>query len=429
MDNTDDFAILRAELATLRQEVVKLRNGAPATPKASASLETTEPPQRNRRGFLRLAGAAAVGATAAAVAGSTQEAAAKSGAPVLIGNANSSTNANEPTRLDSPSPSTLDRNTFHVNNETNPLGLATEPPANLRIAGAFRVNGADDSNGYRTGVYARVTDLPANPGGTGVFASAGGVENPYVGTGTSIGVLSTAKAGGFGVVSSIPVGSASSIGVLSMTPDGYGVVSISNTGVALVAGGGGRIQQALRTLGAPTVGTYGAGEQIRDAAGDMYICIANGTPGTWRKVTAQAPGFSNSGGSINLLSTPIRLLDTRPGTAAPINNGFARVTGNTTLTIQITGTAVITPDGSLSVPAGAKGVIGNITIIRPDGEGYAQVWPSGAPPTTSTINYGPINASPAIANSFTCGLTTDGKVNILTYVTAHVLFDVAGFVF
>ena len=430
MDHSpDQVEMLRDELATLRQEVETLRAAAATTRLPAAGVETVEPPHSNRRGFLRLAGAAAVGATAVAVAGSTQQAAAAGGSPMLIGRTNVADTVFETTRLISTSGTTLDFKTFQVDNSSTTF---LDIPSGARVAGAFTVAGTDTSDGHRVAVYARVAGSVANPGGIGVLASADGDDSPfpgYLGL-SSIGLVATAKAGGLGVVGSTAAGDASSFGVLGLSPDGFGVVALSDTGVSLVAGGAGRFQQSLTgALGAPAAGSHAAGEQVRDSAGDMYICTTAGTPGTWRKMTAQAPGFANSGGSINLLATPIRLLDTRPGTSAPINNGFVRVAGNTTLALQITGTTVATPFGSLSVPAGSKGVIGNLTIIGPSGDGYAQVWPSGAPPTTSTINYGPVNANPAIANSFTCGLTAAGKLNILTFATAHVLFDVAGFVF
>jgi hypothetical protein len=257
-----------------------------------------------------------------------------------------------------------------------------------------------------------------------VFGSHEGVDNTFA-SGYSFGVFGTAEAGGYGVMGYTPTGT-NSTGVLGRSDAGTGVIASSFTGVSLLVRDGGRMQQALRVAGAPTTGAFTAGEQIRDANADLYICTASGTPGTWRKVTAQHPAYANSGGSINLLSTPIRVFDTRPGTSAPLNNGFVKVAGNTIVPLQITGTVV----AGISVPAGAKGILGNVTIIGPNGDGFAQVWPAGqAAPTTSNINYGTVNASPAIANSFISGLDAAGKVNVLTYQTAHVLLDIAGFVY
>ncbi len=422
---TNDVDLLREELATLRKEMDVLRAQAPVARAVATSAVAAdeEAPQSNRRGFLKLAGAAAAGATAVAVVGSSQQAAALNGDPLQMGVASQAPSLTTPaskTRMYNPSGTDLMPVLMHFDNYTS--GSVTVP-ANHRVALAATLSGPDATLGYRTGLYAKSTNPVAGGGGQGVFGSHEGVDNTFA-TGYSFGVFGSAEAGGYGVMGYTPTGT-NSTGVLGRSDAGIGVVASSYTGVSLLVRDGGRLQQALRATGAPVSGAFTIGEQIRDGVGDMYICIASGTPGTWRKVTAQAPGYANAGGSINLLPQPIRLLDTRPTTTAPLNNGFAKVAGNTTLTLQITGTAV----AGVSVPAGAKGVIGNITIIAPTGDGYAQVWPSGAAPTTSNINYGTLNANPAIANSFITALDPTGKINILTYQTAHVLIDVAGFVF
>ena len=40
-----------------------------------------------------------------------------------------------------------------------------------------------------------------------------------------------------------------------------------------------------RTTGAPTAGTHAQGELMMDAAGALHVCIAAGTPGTWKTVS------------------------------------------------------------------------------------------------------------------------------------------------
>lgn len=420
---TTEVDLLREEIATLRKEMEVLRAQQPA---ASATARTAVPadeaPQSNRRNFLKLAGAAAAGATAVAIAGSAEQAAALNGDPLKMGVVSqAATSHTDKTRMYNPSGSDLMPIMMHLDNYTS---SSITPPSSHRIALAATVSGSDATTGYRTAIYAKTTNPTVGGGGQGVFGSHEGADNPFA-TNFSFGVVGTTEAGGYAVFGYNPTGTTST-GVLGRADAGTGVIASSQTGVSLLVRDGGRMQQQLRVVGAPTAGTFTAGEQIRDGNADLYICTASGTPGTWRKVTAQHPAYANSGGSINLLSKPIRLLDTRSGTTAPLNNGFAKVAGNTVLTLQITGTVA---DG-LSVPAGAKGILGNLTIIGPNGDGYAQVWPGGlAAPSTSNINYGTVNASPAIANYFISALDAAGKLNVLTYQTAHVLIDVSGFVF
>ena len=385
-------------------------DGNPDAPDAAA----TEAVENNRRGFLKLAGIAAAGATVAAIAGAAEPAAAATGAALLIGSTNSPSLANQTTSLFNPA-ATLDSQVFRVDNNTVAPPVI---PANLRVAVVGAVSGSGAAE-VATGVYGRIT----GPTGQGVFGSANGVDNPFPG---STGVAGTAGTGGVGVLGYVAAG-ANSVGVRGLSNFGIGVLAESDSGLAVSVLGfkGGRLmQQPTPTAGAPLgVGVFG--EQIRDTAGDLYICIVAGTPGTWRKVTAQHPAYANAGGSINLLAQPIRLFDTRPASTAPLNNSLAKVSAGVIVTLQITGTVA----SGLSVPAGAKGILGNITVVAPDNGGYAQVWPSGPLPSTSNLNFSVLSATPAIANSLICALTPAGTLNISTSARSDILLDVTGFIY
>jgi hypothetical protein len=203
-------------------------------------------------------------------------------------------------------------------------------------------------------------------------------------------------------------------GVEGATDAGYGVVGSSGTGIDLAAVGSGRIfQQPAGFVGAPTSGSYLTGEQIRDGVGNMYICISGGSPGTWRKVAAGVPGVT---GAINFLANPIRLLDTR--TSSPWTAG-------STHSIQITGVAV----GGISVPSGAVGVIGNVTVVGPSSGGDLRLYPGSTAPATSTINF---LTGQTIANGVTIGLSSSGKLNFKVDMASgaqtNVLFDASGYI-
>lgn len=422
-DSPSEIELLRAELAELRKEVAVMQT---RTTVATASIEVvkqdtdvSEGPEANRRGFLRLAGAAAVGATAAAVMSQSSPAAATTGQPVLIGVTNTATAVNDTTVLQCQSSTALDDQTMRVNNWSNTFITL---PTDHRIALAATTSGVDSANGQRVGVYGR-TSAPGSLGGTGVFGSSEGAENTF-GANFSFGVVGTAGLdAGYGVFGYNPTGT-SSVGVLGRADAGIGVIASSFTGVSLLVRDGGRLQQALRsTAGAPTTGSFTVGEQIRDSAGDAYICTASGAPGTWRKLVAQHPSFASSGGSINLLSKPIRILDSR-GNGAPITNGSAKFSVNTPLTAQITGTDV----GGLSVPAGATGILGNLTATQAAAGGYALVWAgaAGTPPATSNINFVP---GADVANYFISALDSAGKLNVQASQPTHLIIDIFGFLF
>ncbi len=207
-----------------------------------------------------------------------------------------------------------------------------------------------------------------------------------------------------------------SMGIVGQSIGGYGVVADAGGGIDVWVGGlagNGRLLTNLQAVaGAPSYSAM-AGEQIRDANGDLFLCVASGTPGTWRKVAAGIPGVS---GAINFLDNPIRLLDTR--------NSSAWVAGSTH-TLQVTGVNI----GGISVPAGAVGVVGNVTVVRASAGGDLRLYPGATAPNTSSINFA---TGQIIANGVLVGLNSSGQFNIKvdmpTGATINVLFDASGFI-
>ena len=133
---------------------------------------------------------------------------------------------------------------------------------------------------------------------------------------------------------------------------------------------------------------------------------------------------ANTGGVMNLLPNPIRLLDTRINSVR--NNNGLPVGGGGTLVLQVTGASDLNLSSTV-VPAGAVAVIGNVTVVFPEGAGDLRLFPHGQGiPTTSNLNY---NVNVTIANSATVGLDASGQLDIYVDAsTTHVLFDASGFV-
>jgi hypothetical protein len=82
-------------------------------------------------------------------------------------------------------------------------------------------------------------------------------------------------------------------------------------------------------------------------------------------------------------------------------------------------------------PADATGVALNVTVVEPEGDGFATVWPCDAPrmPETSNINYAssPPGGNPTVApNAVMVGLGSSSQICTHVSVRAHVLVDVAG---
>ena len=253
-------------------------------------------------------------------------------------------------------------------------------------------------------VVFRATATAANS--TAVGANAGGGTSAY-------GVYGTAGTNGNGVLGL--ANGASSYGVFGTTDSGYGVVGTSSTGIDLAALGSGRLWQKTASFtGAPTSGTYFTGEQIRDAAGNLFICISGGSPGTWKQVLTLGTTFN--GGMIGFLSTPIRVYDSRTSNDPLVGNGQRNVT--------VAGVNI----GGVQVPKGSIGCIGNLTVYRPTTSGYLVIYPAGSrTPSSSTVNY---VAGQTIPNSFAVGLSTGGQVTVHAFQrgSCHFIVDIAGFV-
>jgi hypothetical protein len=115
----------------------------------------------------------------------------------------------------------------------------------------------------------------------------------------------------------------------------------------------------------------------------------------------------------------VRLLDTRPGATACYTPG-APLAANASRTQAAVGTC----DG-LVIPATAKAIVGNATVVSPPASGHITLYPSDAAlPTASNLNY---VAGQIVPNAFTVGLSAAGSFNIYTPTSTHFIVDVAGY--
>ncbi|HEV7514968.1 MAG TPA: hypothetical protein VGR07_01580, partial [Thermoanaerobaculia bacterium] len=87
--------------------------------------------------------------------------------------------------------------------------------------------------------------------------------------------------------------------------------------------------------------------------------------------------------------TPCRVLDTRQ--SSPLQAGVER-------TIPVVG-------GTCGVPADATAVMLVASAVTPSAAGHIQLYPSPPPPTTSTINFPPMNPNAALSNNSVVELT------------------------
>ena len=379
MTQHDDLiAELAAQVADLRAEVSALQQRLATAPTAPANaiehstVADAAPRGTSRRSLLRGAAAATAAAAVATVAvGGVQQAHAApeaTGGAFTLGQAN---DANATTTLQPTSGST-------------PSSMLTVTTS-VRFGTAFTANTA-----MGTGFSATDTG-----GGTGLYGNSAGGTGVFGITSTGYGV--------YGVSNSSPAvfGSSSSAqGILGQSQSGYGVAGASVSGDDLAATGTGLMFQKLsRNPGPPTSGTYMAGQSLRDALGDLWLCISGDgtTLGQWARVALVAPGVY-AGGAVTYLGKPIRLLDTRPGQPAA-NQPGAPYTTSSTHNIAIAGVNY----AGVQVPTSCVGAVVNLTVLNASSGNYVALVPGGAGFSgTSNLDVAP---GQIVSNSANVGLS------------------------
>ncbi|HYC87569.1 MAG TPA: FG-GAP-like repeat-containing protein [Thermoanaerobaculia bacterium] len=167
-----------------------------------------------------------------------------------------------------------------------------------------------------------------------------------------------------------------------------------------------------------TNGTIVSGQGTRriqytaGASGEVTLQVAVSSAGTAcaTALTATAAIVERqAGGSAFYSITPCRLLDTRSG--APL----AHAADASTLVA-----------GSCGIPAGAKSVVANVTVVAPAASGWLSLFPSDLPwPGTSTINY---RTGKTRANQAIVPLSADGQLTVRNSgADVHYLIDVTGY--
>lgn len=188
----------------------------------------------------------------------------------------------------------------------------------------------------------------------------------------------------------------------STTYPGTGVIGVSDAGTGVIASGTNFDLQALGSgkIGLGSAGTVtsttsaSVGTLARDADGNMWVAVANSD---WRKVAGP-----ESAGTLHLLPTPTRVYDSRAGKLPNVGTKAPLTSGSRTINCT---------RNSSGVPADAKGVIVNVTVLWTSAAGYVAVTPGGAGDTgTSTANSP--GAGAKTASSVTVGCGDGAKIDV-----------------
>lgn len=148
-------------------------------------------------------------------------------------------------------------------------------------------------------------------------------------------------------------------------------------------------------------GVYGVLLRITNASGQ-----ADSVPAVLTVLPAQASDFYTV--------APCRLLDTRSGAA--LQSGVARL---------------VSVGGTCGIPANARAIAANVTVVSPTAGGFVVLYPGNYPnPGTSTLNYKP---GATRNNNGILPLSTDGLANLTALASlqpgesVHLIIDVMGY--
>ena len=211
---------------------------------------------------------------------------------------------------------------------------------------------------------------------------------------------------------------------VSVVANGYGTVGLGGgqaTGV--LARGSTRANLELFSEGASgpgRAGTHNRGELVNDANGDVWLCVTAGDPGGWRKV-----GGPNSSGQLHLV-TPGRVYDSRDALIKHAFGASDRVVTVTTVAVGHIGA------GNVVVPAGASGILCNLTVTATEGAGFLGLYSNALSswPGNSSINW--VAKDTDIANSVTTAIDATGKIKVNIggsgpAAQTHFVIDVVGY--
>jgi hypothetical protein len=200
--------------------------------------------------------------------------------------------------------------------------------------------------------------------------------------------------------------------------DNCGVVAISDTGAPLRLGNA--VRNSVPVDAAD--GAWLAGDFLMLPSGQLWVCVAGGTPGVWRMLASpQAAGAF-------VPVTPSRVFDSRQQPpVGPLLAGSSRV-------VSVANSYVVnsnTVSTTNRVPVGATAIAVNLTVTAQTAPGYVYLGPGNAVTiTASSINW--TTGGATVANALIVPVSGAARevrafLRSAPGATAHVVLDVSGY--
>ncbi|MFT4714609.1 MAG: hypothetical protein ACI8W1_003112 [Candidatus Azotimanducaceae bacterium] len=115
------------------------------------------------------------------------------------------------------------------------------------------------------------------------------------------------------------------------------------------------------------------------------------------------------------------MVDTRDGTGGQ----QGKLTPAGQLSVAVHAVTVSASGSTFTIPAIATAAALNVTIVNPEGAGFATVWPCSADrPLASNLNFG---VGDVVANNVIAPIDSNGEVCFYTNVASDIIVDIAGY--
>jgi hypothetical protein len=162
---------------------------------------------------------------------------------------------------------------------------------------------------------------------------------------------------------------------------------------------------------------HNAGEVDIDSTGNLWFCVASGTPGTWRKLSG-----GSTAGAFHAIS-PARVYDSRWAGNSPIDT-------NTNRTISVANGRTLegVVNASNVVPAGATAIAYNLTVTATVAQGFLSVAAGSATDiTSSAINWASTGLN--LANGLIVAIDSARQVKVFAGGggSTHFIIDINGY--
>ena len=309
-------------------------------------------------------------------------------------------------------------------NGVSSFGTAAKGTTNQGTGVAGVANSGTGVKGTSTGGIGVQGITSSNVGVAGSAQTGTGVQA------TSTSGTGLAATGGVFGITAQSNGDGTRAAVVAYSPTDAKGISVETEGGAIMSGlsssGGGISVSApkynLRLLpgesrSAPTADgfAHAAGDIVETSAGELWVCVANGTPGTWRKLASPA-----AAGAFHVLPAPARIYDSRPGSSPAQGPKSKLPAGGAGRPLDCT-------VNSSGVPIGATAVSLTILLVNAaNGNGNVTVWANGAAkPVANTMVWGA--GSGRWTTSTISALDAAGKIQVAASAETDLVVDVVGY--